>query len=351
MSIRNGAKNKVTVTSIAEDLGLSPSTVSFVLSGQAEKRKVSPKTAATVKNYAKKVHYVPNYWARGLRTKQSRIISSYFTDVGYWSNDIIRGLSKSLKNQGYNFILNVNWGDSEVLNDELNGAMSRRDRGVIIHPMPGDYDYSFFLDSDIPVVFLGDVPENFEHMDRISLVQWNTENAIKLVIERFKETGKKKFGFIGSHYGMLSDSLRFTAYKSAISNEGLMMKDQWVIWLPYPITYSMFEYDDSVIRKYLEQLFYDADRPDAIFVLNDFLAVKVLSIMEDINIKVPDDVSVISVGDLIIAEHAGLTTLVEPRETLGQVTGQTLLNIFDGTEPANIKKTVDYSELKIRNSG
>lgn len=351
MSTLNGAKNKVTVTTIAEDLGLSPSTVSFVLSGQAEKRKISLKTAAIVEKHAKKVHYVPNYWARGLRTMQSRIVSSYFADIGYWSNDIIRGLSKSLKNQGYNFVLNVNWGDPEVLNDELNGAMSRRDKGVLIHPMPGDYDYSFFLDSDIPAVFIGDVPEKFEYMDRISLVQWNTENAIKLVIERFMETGRKKLGFVGAHYGMLSDSLRFNAYKSEIKNAGLMMKDQWVIWLPYPISYSAFEYDDSMIRKYLEQLFFEADRPDAIFVLNDFLAVKVLSIMEDINIKVPDDVSVISVGDLVIAEHANLTTLVEPRETLGQATGQTLLNIFEGTEPANIKKTVDYSELKIRNSG
>jgi len=344
-------KKDVTVSSIAKDLGLSASTVSFVLTGQAKKHHISTQTANLVKNHAKSVGYVPNFWARGLKKNKSNIISAYFADVGYWSNDIIRGISQALKNKGYTFMLNVNWGEPQVLEDELKEAISRRDEGVIIHPILVNHDYSYFIKHKIPTVFVSDIQEDFRNLKNISLVEWNVTPAIELVVNRFRNTGKNKVGFIGSHYGMVSDMIRFQAYKAAAEKAKLIMEEEWVVWLPYPITYSAPDFDDSLIKEHIEKILLNKNRPEAMFILNDFLAVKILSIISETEINIPNDISIISVGDLMIAEHVGLTTLVEPRELLGQVTGETLLNIIEGQESPNCKKKVEFSELKIRNTG
>ena len=63
--------NVVTVQDIARETGLSPSSVSAVLSGQHVKRRISSVTVERVQSAARRLRYVPNVTARSLRAKAS----------------------------------------------------------------------------------------------------------------------------------------------------------------------------------------------------------------------------------------------------------------------------------------
>ena len=67
-------EKKIDISQMAEDLGVSKTTVSRALSGR-----VSEATRARVVQYAKEKNYVPNMLARGLVTQQSYNISLVFS--------------------------------------------------------------------------------------------------------------------------------------------------------------------------------------------------------------------------------------------------------------------------------
>src|SRR5215218_3261542 len=65
----------VTAADLAEIVGLSRSTVSIVLRGDAERRKISPATVERVLAAARKYNYVPNQTAQRLRRQRSGVVS------------------------------------------------------------------------------------------------------------------------------------------------------------------------------------------------------------------------------------------------------------------------------------
>src|SRR4051812_47159552 len=69
------APSAVTAASLAEILGLSRSTVSIVLRGDAERRKISPATVERVLAAARKHNYVPNLIAQSLRRQRSGVVA------------------------------------------------------------------------------------------------------------------------------------------------------------------------------------------------------------------------------------------------------------------------------------
>lgn len=75
------ASTKPTMKSIAEDLGVSRSTVSFVLAGEAERRRINPETAERILKRAQALGFRPNYFAQALNTRKTGAIGLVFPDV------------------------------------------------------------------------------------------------------------------------------------------------------------------------------------------------------------------------------------------------------------------------------
>src|SRR4051812_8472939 len=74
-------KKAVSIGDIARELNVSITTVSFILNGKAEEKRISKALTTRVTRLANKVGYVPNHLAKSLRTRKTNIIGLIVEDI------------------------------------------------------------------------------------------------------------------------------------------------------------------------------------------------------------------------------------------------------------------------------
>src|SRR5436309_8845505 len=93
----DGVSPAITAAMLAAKLGLSRSTVSIVLRGDAERRKISPATVERVLQAARKYNYVPNQIAQSLRRQRSGVVSVVVINFHLdWCEQLMTGMMSEL---------------------------------------------------------------------------------------------------------------------------------------------------------------------------------------------------------------------------------------------------------------
>lgn len=343
----NSSKGKTAVTAldVARSVGVSRSTVSMVLRGQAEKRKISPETAERVLAAAKKLKYVPNQLAVNLRRRKSGMIGVVLINFRWdWAQLIVQGMTGAFYSRDYTPFVAIHEFDQDRARRELLSCISRRDEGVITQPLPGlDDVYKRIKQHGIPLVFLGDYPK---HQSDASYVAWDSTSDARLAIRHLIETGRKRIGFFGFDYPMPFNEARYDTYLQTLEDAGLPRHEHWVA--RPPISWALREHaTDWAIQRMFDSA---GEKPDAIFVLNDGLAVPLLHLLEVRGIRVPDDVAVIGMGDFPICSHAGigLSTVKEPVEQMGQEAARIMMGLIDNPDVDPVQCVISCGELKER---
>ncbi len=99
------------IRTLAKDLNLSTSTISICLSGKPEEYKITPETVKRVRDYADKVGYVPNHWARKIFKDDSETIGlMVINDLGLDKNNrALHWITEALSRNNMDFIMLVAW--------------------------------------------------------------------------------------------------------------------------------------------------------------------------------------------------------------------------------------------------
>lgn len=154
---------KVSLADIASSLGISKSTVSFVLNDKGDFYNISPETQKAIRNKAKELNYVPNFFAKSLREGKTKTVGLVVPDI---TNAFYASLSKIIQQElfskGYNvFIVNTN--DDPSLEIELvEELINRSIDGMIIVPCNEVKPLQPLLDNTpIPVVFMDRIADEF----------------------------------------------------------------------------------------------------------------------------------------------------------------------------------------------
>ncbi len=340
-------KNGITLYDVAEHVGFSKSTVAYVMSGKAGDVGVAQKTIEKIEAAAEELGYVPNYWARSLARRSSGMISVLLSGLwGGWADEVMHAISQTLRTKTYTPFLAADWEDPLLFEKEVSATIQRRDEGVICHSFIGEArQYARIVDSGIPLVFLGAIPLHLEGLPGVNSVLWNDEPAVGTAVRHLVDTGRKKIAFLGAKHGVRSDRRRFAAYEKAIGEAGLELREEWQGWI------GMEQFPDSPALENMERLFAPGkEHPDALFALNDAIALDVLLMAEDMGIRVPDDLAVIGMGDLPIAKNVHLSTMHEPLRELGAAAAQMVLELIDNPEKKPLHREIDCNELVIRKS-
>ena len=146
---------KETLSSISARTGFSITTVSRVLSGNALKYRISPKTAAVVLAEAKRCEYVPSALAQSLRTKKSKMIGLLLPSVSNpFFADMASVIIAELDKFGYMTIV-VDTMESEVrMVDNARALIHRNVDGIIAVPC-GDSPVALErIEKDVPAVLV-----------------------------------------------------------------------------------------------------------------------------------------------------------------------------------------------------
>src|ERR1035437_2945010 len=153
-----------TLQLLAGQSGVSATTVSRVLSGQATRYRISKKTDAAVRKLAKEFNFLPNQLARGLRLKKTLTIGLVVPEISnpFFAN-IARQVTIGTRAAGYSVIVCDTEDSTELEKQSIRLLKSRNVEGILLCPVGLTSEHlTEFVNSRLPIVlvdrFFPDLP-------------------------------------------------------------------------------------------------------------------------------------------------------------------------------------------------
>jgi LacI family transcriptional regulator len=174
---------------------------------------------------------------------------------------------------------------------------------------------------------------------------WNSEVAAEAAVQHLIEIGRRRIAFLGVDYPGLGTLHRFKAYCRVLRENGLALHNDWIARPTASLA------PEDIARLALDQFFSKKQPvPDAIFALNDGLALPALGQLEAKGFSVPGDVAIIGMGNLPLSAHPaiGLSTLREPVEEMGQAAASLLLEMITGKAATPVRRALSSCEVFAR---
>lgn len=248
----------------------------------------------------------------------------YFMDYIY--PEIIRGIEDTLYESGYSLVLaNCNQDYSRELSS-IQRLIDQGIKGLILEP-----SRNFLIDKEHPIMKLLDslkIPVVTTHWGNnntaFSTVTINDEQAGYQAIKYLIEKGHKKIGIIYKS-DVQAARFRYNGYCKALEEAGIELDPNLIA-----------SYDDADEARdknqgYLctEELLYKSNREvTALFYFNDNIALQGYEALREMNIKIPDDISVIGFDNFHNTHlvHPPLTTFEHPKYHLGKWAAKILID-------------------------
>lgn len=319
----------VTLNDIAEEAGVSVSTVSRVLNGKAEQYRISEATRVLIRRKAEELNYRPNHLARGLRLNKTNTLGIVAPDISnpFFASIIkqVQGIAHGL---GYSlFVCNTDENlDLEV--EHVNLLLKNRVDGLIAMPVGQAYDhFAEWQDKGIPLVLLDRCFDDFE---AYSVVVDNYRGSYE-AIEHLIDHGHRRIGMIQGLPGTSTNTERLRGYRDALKEHGLEVDESLIVG-------SDFREENGYIETKL--LLNRDDPPTALFATSDLITLGVLQVLDEENLQIPQDISVITFDDFDFAPylHCPLTAVRQPKNMMGEMAVKLLMGQLQSSvqEPRRI---------------
>lgn len=230
------ANPKPTMKSIAEELNVSRSTVSFVLGGEAERRRINPETAHRILQRAGELGFRPNYFAQALNTKRTGAIGLVFPDVHEtYMSEMLRGIDEVFAEHDVTMMLSSSRMDRALEMRNIESLLYRGIDGLIIVPCadfyarPSDVPAlaSVLAGETIPVVCADRIPQGWSGHAVVQDDRAGAQRAVERLIER----GAKRIACISFDLDASSSRERIAGYRDTLAQHGLTADARWQIRL------------------------------------------------------------------------------------------------------------------------
>ncbi|MBQ8318882.1 MAG: LacI family DNA-binding transcriptional regulator [Lachnospiraceae bacterium] len=276
---------KVTMSDIANELGVSTVSVSKALSGREG---VSDEVRAQIKQKAEEMGYRYNSIAKSMKEGLSNNIGvlvseRFFSDNAFYS-DLYQKVVREFSKLNYSCILEILSREDEkscvmpnmIVNNKVDGL-------VILGQMKSKY-INKLLEIGIPYIFM----DFYDEHNAVDSVVSDSVYGSYLLTDYLIKKGHRKIGFVGDIYATSSILDRYVGYYKALVQNHLEINPEWVIC-------DRDDYGDYVYMCDLENM------PEA-FVCNcDEAAYTFVGQLKEKGYKVPEDVSVVGFDDFIYA--------------------------------------------------
>ncbi|MCF8240317.1 MAG: LacI family transcriptional regulator [Melioribacteraceae bacterium] len=331
----------ITINDIANQVGVSISTVSRVLNHKSKKYRISSKTEEQILKAADELGYRPNELARGLRLKKTHSIGLVVPDIAnpFFAN-VTQIIQKQAYEAGYSLIVcNTN----EDISLEIEHVELLRRKGVdgyIIMPVGTLFEHiEDLVEHKKPLVLLD---RNIEHIDANCVVVDNYKGAFQAT-SYLIENGHTRIAIIQGLRNTYTNNERVKGYLDALRKNGLEIDETLMVGKD-------FRKENGYIET--KMLLNLENPPTAIFAFSDLITLGTLQAFLEESIKVPEDISLITFDDIDFAPYlfSPLTAVRQPRQMLGEVAVKLLIDDLKSKGRIERKKIVLDPKLITRKS-
>lgn len=321
-----------TIKDVAKKAGVSYTTVSHVIN---ETRFVSEDVVKRVNKAIKELKYRPNQVARCLRKQESKTIGVLSSiNVNLYFSETLTGIEKAAYAEGYNIIVCYSECNLEKEKENIEMLLDKGVDAMIIHSLLDETKIPKLVGLDIPVLFLQHYIED-SGMDAIC-----TDDFMGgyLAAKHFIELGHTKIACVSAEGNdNFSYRQRIKGWEKALNENAIELNNDYIIETDFH-THAGY---DSFIKFAKMKV-----PPTAIFFYSDNLAIGGIRAAADINIAIPDQISVIGFDDLFMCQYTvpRLTTVYQPKFSLGEMA---FARIFERIKDKELKPQKQLVEPKL----
>ncbi len=335
---------RVTMDDVAKQAGVSKGTVSAVINS---KNTVKGQTRERILEVMKELNFRPRGVARDLKNgSQDKSIGIIIKDLNYpFYTSIATGAKEYANSKGYSVIVASSENDHEC-EKKFTHLFSTKDiKGTILAPIiesKAEIEHLFRLKMlNYPFVLLEAV-----NGIQANVVAIDNLKAIKKAVTYLIESGHSKIVHFAGPPQSSHTQERIEGFRHAFSESTLVFKNDMIVSVG-----SRHEESYGKIIEYFKSKG-PHDYPTAIVCFNDQQALSALLALQELNIRVPDDISIIGIDDISYAKTypIPLTTIRAPQLEIGKWAAEILIRNIESTTPLPPEHIVLETEFVIRKS-
>lgn len=327
-----------TMKDVARLAGVSTSTVSHVIN---KDRFVSEAITEKVDAAIKSLNYAPSALARSLKLNQTRTIGMLITaSTNPFYSELVRGVERSCFERGYSLVLCNTEGDEQRMNRNLETLMQKRVDGLLLlctetHQPSAEIVQRY---PSIPTVMMDWAPFDGDR----DIIQDNSLLGGDMATQYLLDKGYTRIACIAGPLDKTPARLRLEGYQRAMARAGIVVDEGYTV-------ISDFEFGGGL--RAMQALLAHPERPQAVFIGNDAMAVGAYQALYQAGLRIPEDVAVVGYDDIELARYMTppLTTVHQPKDELGELAIDVLIHRM--AQPGQAQQRVQLTpELVIRGS-
>lgn len=309
---------KVTMSDIAEKLGVSKNAVSLALNNRPG---VSEKLRQEIVNTAIQMNY--HNFAFASRSQNNCIVAlvpEYIQKDTFFYSEIFWSVEKEVTQQGFTFV--------------TVGIFKKDELSLTPPALPGDLPIvgmltiGIFSDAYVEMLYQMGIPmisvDISYHQLPVSSIGSSNLSGGYAATDYLIRAGHQRIGFVGTIYTAQSVYERWCGFQQAMGHNDLAVHPEYCI-LGGNGRFQLFDTTDALLP-YFEQM---PSLPTAFFCAGDRVAYAVYNILAEKKLRVPRDVSVIGFDDLDYSKVSvpPLTTIHVDRKLMGKMAVRNLLDL------------------------
>ncbi|SDI07128.1 LacI family DNA-binding transcriptional regulator [Alteribacillus bidgolensis] len=304
-----------TIKDVAKQANVSIATVSRILNSTSAG--YSEKTKERVQAAIKELGYKPNAVARGLINNKTQTIGVLFPDVsGMVTSELLYGIENVTHRLGHSVIVCNTSSQGKKTLDYLQLLSEKRVEGILFaSEVLKDEYYEAIEAMKVPAVLVSTKSQKHP----LPYVKVDDRDASYAAASYLIEKGHRRIGMLsGSPKDIIAGLPRIEGFQAALRDYELL--DQG----PSVFSAEGFSYEDGM--EMFKKLRSEAEDITAVFAASDEMAVGALASAYKMNVKTPDDISIIGYDNIKISEMAipPLTTVAQPLREMGEKAAELL---------------------------
>ncbi len=284
----------VTIKEVAKLASVAPSTVSRVI---ADSPRISHLTKIRVREAMEELGYHPNFNARSLANQTTQAIGVVMPSSAdkVFQNpffpEVLRGISTIAHGKEYALYMSTGETEDEIFKGVVKMVQGKRVDGIVLlYSRVDDEIITYLQKREFPFTVIG---KPFKETDSITHVDNDNFKAAKEVTEYFIGLGHDRIAFVGGSLNLVVTIDRLLGYEKALRNSGFLYRDEYIVHEEF-----LKEGGQEAVKELLAL----EEPPTALVVADDLMAWGVLNTLDEMKIRVPEDISVVSFNNLMLSE-------------------------------------------------
>lgn len=332
----------VTIIDVARKAGVSPSTVSRVISNNP---RISKETADKVRRIMKELGYHPNEIAKSLVSKTTRTLGiilprpadELFQNLFF--SEVIRGIVAHASRSGYDLLMAAGTSGQEEVDAIARLVNGRRVDGIILlYSRRDDPLIAYLAERSFPFVLIG----RSEQYPQVLSVDNDNVQAAYDATRHLIAQGHERIGFVSGPPNLIVSKDRMEGYVKALADAGLQADPEWIVEGEF------LQESGYRAMSYFMNL---PKRPTALVAIDDIVAFGVLRGLSELGFRVPRDLSIVGFNNLSLSQLATppLSSIDIGIYQIGYTASQTLIRAVR-EESGQLQPIIIPHKLVVRES-